>query len=293
MDYQQFVIVVKEKVALSLGKDLNLQLHSSLKNNGRVRTGITIFDKKVNLAPTIYLEEYYEQFLSGNSIENIVESILEVYHEVKFEHEWQVHTIKDFETIQSKFVFKLIHAQKNEALLRTLPHIPYRDLAIIFYILFDVDETGTATIPITHELLELWQTTQEKVYQIAKKNIANLLPATFKPMRVVIEELTGASYVFDDEDGEIMFVLTNSIRNFGAACILYSGILDQIGGLFGENFYLLPSSIHEVILIPESKSPPLDVLNEMVVEINETQLSVEEVLSDHAYYYDCAKQQLT
>ena len=62
MDYQQFVIVVKEKVALSLGKDLNLQLHSSLKNNGRVRTGITIFDKKVNLAPTIYLEEYYEQF---------------------------------------------------------------------------------------------------------------------------------------------------------------------------------------------------------------------------------------
>lgn len=291
MDYQQFVIVVKEKVALSLGKDMTLQLHSSLKNNGRVRTGITIFDKQVNLAPTIYLEEYYEQFLTGISIESIVENILEVYHEVKFEHEWQVHTIKNFETIQSKFVFKLIHAQKNEALLRTIPHIPYRDLAIVFYILFDVDENGTATIPITHELLEMWETTQEKVYQIAKKNIATLLPATLKPMQVVIEELTGMPYEGAEED--IMFVLTNSIRNFGASCILYSGILDQIGGLFGENYFILPSSIHEVILIPESKSPPIDVLNDMVSEINETQLSVEEVLADHAYYYDCAKQQLT
>ena len=199
--------------------------------------------------------------------------------------------IKNFETIQSKFVFKLIHAQKNEALLRTIPHIPYRDLAIVFYILFDVDENGTATIPITHELLEMWETTQEKVYQIAKKNIATLLPATLKPMQVVIEELTGMPYEGAEED--IMFVLTNSIRNFGASCILYSGILDQIGGLFGENYFILPSSIHEVILIPESKSPPIDVLNDMVSEINETQLSVEEVLADHAYYYDCAKQQLT
>lgn len=292
MDYQQFVVVVKDKVALSLDDDMSLQVHTTLKNNGKRRVGLTISEKHVNIFPTIYLEEYYKQFQNGNSIEAITESILNVYHEVKFEHIWQVNTIKDFQTIQSKIVYKLIHAEKNEELLHTMPHIPYLDLAIVFYVLFDVDESGTATIPITNDLLHFWDTNLDEVYRIASENTKHLLPATFKPMRVVIEELLGNPCEDRVLEDDIMFVLTNPLRSFGAACILYDGILEQIAGQLGENFYILPSSIHEMIIVPESQSPSKEDLNDMVTEINETQVDEEEVLSDHVYYYDCKRHTL-
>lgn len=292
MDYQQFVTVIKEKVALLLGDGMSLHIHTTLKNNGRERVGLTVSDEKVNLYPTIYLEEFYGQYQNGLSPEAIAESIVHVYHEIKFEHSWHVNSIKDFSVIKSKIVYKLIHAEKNEVLLRNLPHVLYRDLAIVFYVLFDVDESGIATIPITTELMNLWNTNLEGLFRLACKNTAKLLPATFKPMRVVIEELLGNECEDTILEDDIMFVLSNPLRNFGAACILYDGVLEQIGIDLDENYYILPSSIHETIIIPESKSPCREDLIEMIVEINETQVDAEEVLSNDVYYYDCNKKAL-
>ena len=90
-----------------------------------------------------------------------------------------------------------------------------------------------------------------------------------------------------------MFVLTNSFRSLGAACILYDELLTQLGNFLKENYYILPSSIHEVIIIPESQAPNKDTLNEMVQEVNETQVEPEDVLSDHVYFYNCEKKELT
>lgn len=293
MNYQQFVIAIKERVELSLGNGMSIQIHTTLKNNGNERTGLTISDKQINLSPTIYLEEYYKHFENGDSLDDITESILDVYHEVKFEHSWQIHTIMNFDVMKEKIVFKLINASKNETLLQTLPYVPYLDFAIVFYILFDVDEAGTATIPITSELLKLWDTNLDEIHRIAKENTPRILPSNFKPMRVVIEELLGNICEIEVQDDDIMFVLTNSLRSFGAACILYDGVLEQIGKDLEESYYILPSSIHEMIIVPESRSPEKDILNEMVKEINETQVDVEEVLSDHVYYYDCVTRQLS
>ena len=286
MNYQQFVMTLKEKVLPALGDDLDIQIHTALKNNGKERTGLTICDKHINLSPTIYLEEYYKQYQNGESFDDIIESICHVYHEVKFEHSWQVHTICDFNVTKEKIVYKIIHAPQNESLLKTLPHISFLDFAIVFYILFDVDENGTATIPITDDLVRLWNTNLDEIHQLAKQNTSKLLPAVFKPMRIVIEELLGNPCDDVIQADDIMFVLTNSLRSLGAACILYDNLLMQIGDFLKENFYLLPSSIHEMIIIPESQAPSHDTLNEMVVEVNETQVEPEDVLSDHVYYYN-------
>lgn len=286
MNYQQFVIVVKEKVALALGDGMSLQIHTALKNNGVERVGLTIIDGRINVSPTIYLEEYYKQFENGFEIDDIVQNLLDVYHEVKFEHTWNVHTIKDYETMRSKIVHKLIHAEKNEALLKNMPYIAYLDFAIVFYILFEVDDSGTATIPITHELLELWDIPLDDVKQSAFCNAPILLPAHFKPMQIVIDELMGTNYSEQETIEDLMYVLTNSLRSFGAACILYDGMLEKIYEEIGENYYLLPSSIHEMIIVPESNSPSREHLNEMIVEVNQTQVDEEEFLSDCVYYYN-------
>lgn len=293
MNYQQFVVVIKEKVALSLGSGIDLQIHTTLKNNGRERVGLSFTDQKQNIYPTIYLEEYYRHFQNGHSVDLIAKNIVDIYHQVKVDHTWEIDSIKDFSVTKSKITYKLIHAQKNSTLLEKVPHILYLDLAIVFYILFDVDESGIATIPITDKLLELWGIDVNELQQIAIKNSPCLLPAIFKPMHTVIAELLGTSCDNVPQEENIMFVLTNPLRNYGAACMLYNGILEQIAGQLGENFYILPSSIHEIILVPESKAPPKDDLQEMVAEINITQLEEEEILSDSVYYYDFETRELS
>ena len=292
MNYQQFVMALKEKVASKLGQTVDVQIHTALKNNGYERVGLTISEKHINLSPTIYLEEYFKHFEDDDSIDDIADSILHVYHEIRFEHSWQVHTISNFENMKEKIVYKIIHAPQNEVLLQTLPSIAYLDFAIVFYILFEIDEKGTATIPVTEDLLQVWETTLDEIHELAKQNTPKLLPAVFKPMRIVIDELMGNPCNNLIQSDDIMFVLTNSLRSFGAICILYEDVLFHIGNLLRENYYILPSSIHEVIIIPESQAPCKETLNEMITEINETQVEIEDVLSDHVYYYNREKKEL-
>lgn len=293
MDYQQFVVETKEKIASLLGSGMDLQIHTALKNNGNERTGISISNKEVNASPTIYLEEFYEQFKLGMSLDAIAEKIVSIYEDVKLSDSVPVNRIRNFPEIRSKIAYRLIHAEKNTELLQTMPHILYHDLAIVFFILFEVDDAGTATIPITNPFLDLWKTDTQTLYEIAQKNTPSLLPATFKPMRVVIDELLsrpGEDNVLEDD---VMFVLTNPLRSFGAACILYPGILEQIACQLGENFYILPSSIHEVIMIAESRSPSVDELSLLVQNTNHTQVNPEEVLSDTVYYYNFQKREFS
>ena len=232
------------------------------------------------------MEEFYKHFQKGNDLQSIAENVIEIYHNVKFNHTWHIHTIKDFEQMRSKIVYKIIHAKKNEELLKRLPHVAYLDFAIVFYILFEIDESGTATIPITHELIQLWDVTPDEIRQNAFQNAPTLLPATFKSMQVVIDELMGTHIKETECAVDIMYILTNSILNFGAACILYEGMLEMIYDQLGENYYVLPSSIHEVIIVPESNISSREHLNDLLKEVNETQVDVEEVLSDCVYYYD-------
>lgn len=292
MNYQQFVMALKTKVADILGESATVTIHTALKNNGYERVGLTISEKHINLSPTIYLEEYFKYFEDDDSIDDIADSILHVYREVRFDHSWQVHTISNFEIIKEKIVYKIIHAPQNETLLKTLPSLPYLDFAVVFYILFEVDDNGTATIPVTEDLLRLWKTSLKELFHIAMKNTPKLLPPVFKPMRVVVEELLGHPYDENSQDDDVMFVLTNPLRSLGAACILYDNVLLHIGNFLKENYYVLPSSIHEVIIIPESQAPGKETLNDMIAEINETQVAIEDVLSNHVYYYDRESEEL-
>lgn len=284
MNYKQFVSAVEEKVKQSVEEGFSVYIHTTVKNNGRERIGITVVEQGINISPTIYLEEYYEQFQKNKSLDSIVKNILELYREVKFEHSWETDNVQDYERVKKNVVYKLIHAKANERLLEEVPHMSYLDLAIVFYVLLDVNRAGTASILITNDIVKMWDVDCKKLYAEAQKNTKILLPAEFQTMKAVIGELLGEK-VDDSEEEDCMYVLSNDIRSFGAACILYENVLEEIGNQIGENFYVLPSSVHEVIIVPESKSPNRIDLEDMITEINETQVEEEEVLSDCAYYF--------
>ena len=287
MNYQQFIEEVERRVKEKIkgNETITVYIHTAVKNNGKERKGITVSEKGIHISPTIYLEEYFQQFQEGKPIEKIVEKILQLYEEVKCSHPCEESLLQNYEELKGKFACKLIHRGKNEKLLNDIPYVPWMDLAIVVFVLLEVSPYGTATVLVRKEHLEIWGLTEEQLFDEAKKNTPILLPYQFCPMRKLLREICPYAVDEGEEEEESLYVLSNKLRSFGAASMLYEGILEKMGQKLGENYYILPSSIHEVIVVPESKSPVKQDLEEMVREINETQVEEEEVLSDRVYYF--------
>ena len=287
MNYQQFIEEVERRVKEKIkgNETITVYIHTAVKNNGKERKGITVSEKGIHISPTIYLEEYFQQFQEGKPIEKIVEKILQLYEEVKCSHPCEESLLQNYEELKGKFACKLIHRGKNEKLLNDIPYVPWMDLAIVVFVLLEVSPYGTATVLVRKEHLEIWGLTEAQLFDEAKKNTPILFPYQFCPMRKLLREICPYAVDEGEEEEESLYVLSNKLRSFGAASMLYEGILEKVGQKLGENYYILPSSIHEVIVVPESKSPVKQDLEEMVREINETQVEEEEVLSDRVYYF--------
>lgn len=287
MNYQQFIEEVERRVKEKIkgNETITVYIHTAVKNNGKERKGITVSEKGIHISPTIYLEEYFQQFQEGKPIEKIVEKILQLYEEVKCSHPCEESLLQNYEELKGKFACKLIHRGKNEKLLNDIPYVPWMDLAIVVFVLLEVSPYGTATVLVRKEHLEIWGLTEAQLFDEAKINTPILLPYQFCPMRKLLQEICPYAVDEGEEEEESLYVLSNKLRSFGAASMLYDGILEKVGQKLGENYYILPSSIHEVIVVPESKSPVKQDLEEMVREINETQVEEEEVLSDRVYYF--------
>lgn len=302
MEYQEFLCVVEKKMNQKLKGGITASIHIAVKNNGKIKRGILVEDPSVNISPTIYLEDFYERFQKGESLEEITDTLMDFYEAVRYEKSWDTTRMESYEGIKDQIVFKLIYRNRNQELLSAVPHFDLLDLSIVFYVLLEVKQEGTATMLIRKEHLKKWGIGDKELFSTACANSVHLLPAQLYTMKEIVGEVfepdkkTGESHNLlkypEQKKRDVMFVLTNTIRSFGAACMMYPGILETIGKMLGEDYYILPSSIHEVIIVPKSQGFTQKEMTKMVQEVNTTQVEDEEQLSDHAYYYDRKKKQL-
>ena len=268
-----------------------------LKNNDTRLTGLTIRTEASNVAPTIYLERMFERYKAGNAaIPVIVSEILSVYESHKNTMSFDASLVTDFSACKERICYKLVNADRNRELLTEAPHIIVcDDLAVIFYILVSTDKEGTATITIRHNMFDLWGVSEEELFKIALDNTQRLFRGTVMSMASVLTELLSdrmddedSSEFFDmfvSEDMAPLYVCSNTKKLNGAGVILYKGLLREFAERTGNDFYILPSSVHETILVPVSDQMELDCLKSMVREVNATQVAPEEILSDNVYIY--------
>ncbi len=293
MTYQEFVCAIEKRMNQKLEGGIKASQYTAVKNNGKVKKGLLIEAPGVNVSPTIYLEEFYHRYLDGELVDELVQDILNFYRIVKCDRSMDTNDIEHYDTIQDKIVFKLVHTEKNRELLEGVPHIELLDLSIVFYVLLDVNSQGTATMTVNNEHLQYWDVTADELLALARKNVTRLLPAELFTMQQAVDEILRAvpgkrkNLLIESvtEADDFMYVLSNPIRSFGAACIIYPDVLDMAGQVLGEDYYVLPSSVHEVVLVPASKGMKPEDMNAMVTEINQTQVAEEEILSNHAYLY--------
>jgi hypothetical protein len=176
----------------------------------------------------------------------------------------------------------LVSYEKNKELLRKIPHIPYLDLAIVFVCSAGDLSKEYATILIHNHHMEYWNIDLHSLYDLALENTPKLLSYHFENMA---DYLVSQCNWKPCEDHMPMYLLTNHLKIHGACVILYDGLLEQIAKELNSSFVVIPSSVHEVLIVPVQNKKELKIYSNMVLEVNATQLPKDEILSNHAYYY--------
>ncbi len=288
MVFNVFINEIKERVQTRLGEEAEVRLRSVLKNNGVLLWGIIVTRRGENISPTIYLESFYEAHIKGISLDEIVEAIVNSYRNVPVKMGVNMDFFKDFEKVKERVAYRLVHLEKNKELLGDIPFIPYLDLAICFYYAFEDTAMGEGAILIRRSHMDMWNTDVEELFRLAQENTPKLYPPEMMGMQTIIEQLLGAGDIEGLEASEPanMYVLTNQKRIQGAAVLLYPELLEDIARKMGNGFYIIPSSVHEVILVPFHKEADVDSIKNMIHEVNNTQVEPEDVLSDSLYAYD-------
>ncbi|MDO4274127.1 MAG: DUF5688 family protein [Eubacteriales bacterium] len=289
MNYEEFEDTIKKLFESAVEKNVNVTSVKTRKNNNTLYRGLAFQMAGSNLASSLYLEDSYRDYESGVSIADIFENLYHTYKDLPLQS-CSPKLLYDLENRKEQIVYKLINYEKNKDLLKEIPHIQCLDLAIVFYLLLHINDNGITSMLIDKRYLSVWGINTDTLYSYAKKNTPKLLPAYIQSMSDVVSEIDEELVVPDVDYG--MLMLSNTYKNLGAGCILYDNILKQLGRRFGESLYVIPSSIHECIILPKSKVESETELTEMICEINKAILEPDEVLADHPYYYDLQKDTL-
>lgn len=303
MEYRDFIENVRTQISDHLPekyKNSQIELSSVIKNNDTVLDALLIKCKESNTLPSIYLNDYYKEYQQGRSFASILERIAEIRVEAD-NMTFDISDIVDFEKAKEHIFCRLINMEQNRQYLLDKPYQQMEDLAVVYHIMLENTVNGTATVPINKGILQEYGISPETLHQTALENMKNLSTARFYSMEDVLKDMVQAGMIpevgtFREEKMELpegmMYVLTNESKTFGAAEVLNRDVMDDIAAQLGERFYVLPSSVHEVLVIPKSSGFERKELETMVWEVNQRAVLPEEILSDHIYEYDAAKREL-
>lgn len=321
MKYERFLESVREEVE-SVVKDNGVQgevvIRDVLKNNNIHLKAISVVGRQNSATPTIYLESYYQELIQGKNISDIAEEIFEMYQKNSGTLEIELDDFMNYSFVKERIAYKVINYDMNREMLKKIPYIHILDLAIVFNIVICEENNNSATVLIYKDHLGMWGITQKELEKVAFENTPKLMPASICRMEDIVaemiindinEDISSGDVVMEDceynncnskqisdyvreeiedmkyDDDIEMYVLTNKNRINGAAVIFYDQVLKQFADSVEKDLIIIPSSIHEVILIPDNNSITEEEINEMIKEVNQTELNPVEILSEHAYLY--------
>lgn len=239
-------------------------------------------NKKVNTSPVVYIDNMYTYYRSCENMDMTLQKAADII-------------TKGFNMVTDKYVYDknikdnivlvLINAEANKELLKTIPHIKFLDLAFVFRWIITKNEYGFSGSIINDSLAKNIDLTTDKLFELAKKNTRRLLPPKVITLKNALKAMNAPDDLLDSTPEYPVFVLSNIYCVEGAAYIAFDDILSEIRNKLNENFYILPSSINEVLIIPESFVTP-DFVREMVKDVNNTVVTQTDKLSDNIYFYN-------
>lgn len=283
MDFNVFTDNIVNVLQQRMGHEYDVKVTKVTKNNDIELTGVVLMKESDNLSPTIYLDGLFEEYQDGAYIEDLAEQIIRLYKEQLPAGRLDMDFFRKFEQVKDRIFYKLVSYDKNRKMLEKLPYYKWNDLAIIFYYAMEEERIGRASITIHHQHLKMWEQSLDTLYAVAQENMKKSMPELLVSMKDLLEETTGLKM---GEDTYLpMYVLTNQEKVYGAAAMLYSEHMKKLAERWQTDLLILPSSIHEVLLLPDDGQNEYAFYRQMVEEVNTTQVEPEEVLSYSLYRY--------
>lgn len=253
----------------------------------------------VSVAPIINLEDYFSDYESGRSFENIIGAIAE---SVEMEYpKIDLDVLADFDKAKELLFIRVNSADKNEDYLKKIPHTIVEDIAITYHLKMDENKTGVASAVVANDTLRMYGVSVEELHKVALENSEKMFPAYIFDLHEKMRENFIADMKKDGLPDEVievlleefpesndhgMTVVTNDVGVNGAAVIFYPGVMDKMAEMVEGDFFVLPSSVHETIILPDRGEFSPEYLANMVAEINATQVETWDRLTDEVYHYD-------
>ena len=278
--------------------DCELELRRVPKVNGCL-TGIVMKPKCAKgtfCSPTFYMERMYEQYRNCDSFEKVMADQA-IYLEESLKYLPEDILKLDLASMKDRIIFQVVNTKENREMIELCPHREFMDLSIVYRVIVRIDETGVSGFLITHDVASVDDIPEKLLYSLAMKNTKKLFP--FKSER--IEETMGRlmrKWGADDNDvmesfpdiekipaKERVYVISNEYEFFGANALLYSDVLGEVVKNIGTDCYILPSSIHDLIVVSTDAFKESSRLKAIVRESNLEHVRESERLSDNIYKY--------
>lgn len=287
-----------------LGEGYSTELTKVRKNNGVLKEVLHVRQHGSDCVPCFYTEELYRSYCMGENEAGLAEQLADI---VRGECERVKDAVNMFlskEWISGHLFIRLIHYEKNKKYLKDAVFWRFLDFAGVVYVLTDSSEDGVKSFQLPKHL---WETLEfgaiEEAFPKLVENTRQFFPESMacifldetketeeesNTMTAVIRWMASEEILYSGR----LYVVTNHRKINGSAVLLYPELLKKIGERFGGGYYVIPSSIHEVLLLKDTGEDRSEALNAMIREVNETHVAPEERLSDHVYYYSVSEEEL-
>ena len=302
MNFNEFVNEVKDNIKLFLPRDYeNAEVSTMVcQKLNRAYTGLMVRKEGEMLTPTINLNQLYEAYKAqpGVTMETVCRKIADIVIEAPIQVDLK--SILNYEDVKDKLFIRVSSAEANKEVLENAPHQLKEDLAITYHVAVGKDQDGLSSMFIKNDLLEQYGISAEQLHEDAMKSSPHVMAPEVSSIGALIDEMYQKNILMLTPDEREMlqetlqessemptfFVVTNTERIDGAGVIFYPEFMDSMGELLGNDFFILPSSIHEMLVLPDDGQVDAEMLRDMVKEVNATQVAPAERLTNDVYHFD-------
>lgn len=304
MNFETFMESIKNHIKEYLPEsyqDAQVTIREQQKLNNRYM-GLTVIRPGDDRIPTINLTDLYRQYYENPKfrITDVLEQISQIIQ--KEPERFDVSRLTQYEEAKKHLFMRVSNIEENLQVLDNVPYVERADLAITFHIAVEENEAGRASAIVTNNMMENFGVTRNQLYKDALENSSFIAPVMIDNLgevvgRMEIEEMEarGASEeeirkaeerIYVESQYNPMFVVTNETLLYGGSAIFYPGVMDQLGEVLNGDFFILPSSVHETLVVPDNGRISCHELKAMVMDINEKEVAPEDRLADEVYHYD-------
>lgn len=286
MTFEEFCEKVKDEIVSRLPSDWSdaeVFVRKTEKARGSY-TALSVLKKGSRTAPSVSLDEYYCLIEKGSSFGKVMDLIAsQVSAPVG---ELSVDWITDYEAIKDRLFLRLNSRANLDGLRETAPLKELAGLPVTASILVNSDEHTLGSTLVTYELLGEYGVTEEEIFERALENSPRIFPSSISTLAETLNEMGTEALSEETSGAEGMLVVTNDKKVNGASVLLYPGILEALSERMGGSYIVIPSSIHEVLIVKGEEPERMKEISETVKRVNACCVAPSERLADCAFFYD-------